>query len=257
MPPRRAVLAALGAAAGLGGCAAWRAHRALPLDTWVDDGGCPATLAPVLLVLLTGAHMAPQEMVQQGFIAAVRQRHLAVDVTVADANLRYAYDGTLLERLHDDVMAPARAAGWRRIWLGGISLGGYAALLYAMRNPGAIEGLTLIAPYLGRPPLLRAIAAAGGPAAWQRTAGPAPAGDIDHALWHWLAAPPAVMRPIAPPIWLGYGTEDRLIEGDRLLATLLPADRVATAPGGHDWPPWRALWARWLDRGLLPGHCPA
>ena len=29
------------------------------------------------------------------------------------------------------------------------------------------------------------------------------------------------------------------------------------APGGHDWAPWRSLWAQWLDRGLLPRTCTA
>ncbi|MEY3295430.1 MAG: hypothetical protein RLZZ451_1478, partial [Pseudomonadota bacterium] len=34
----------------------------------------------------------------------------------------------------------------------------------------------------------------------------------------------------------------------RLLSPLLPADHVATRPGGHDWPVWRALWDDWLAR---------
>ena len=33
----------------------------------------------------------------------------------------------------------------------------------------------------------------------------------------------------------------------------LPATQVRTAPGGHDWPAWRALWQSWLDQGLLAG----
>ncbi len=256
MMNRRAALVAAAASVvglGLGGCAWVHGPGPIPMDQLYDDRGCAATLAPVLLVMLTGAYMAPAEMRREGFVAAVRQRHLAVDVTIADANLRYAYDGTMLQRLHDDVIALARAAGYRRIWLGGISLGGYVALGYTMNHPGGSEGLTLIAPYLGRLDLLQEIQAVGGAAAGRRSAAPAAAGDIDDALWRWLSAPP----PGAPPIWLGYGDEDRLIEGHRLLAALLPPDHVAMAPGGHDWPPWRALWAQWLDRGPLPRTCSA
>jgi len=36
-----------------------------------------------------------------------------------------------------------------------------------------------------------------------------------------------------------------------LLAAALPATRVTDLPGGHDWPPWRALWTQWLDSGAL------
>jgi hypothetical protein len=36
---------------------------------------------------------------------------------------------------------------------------------------------------------------------------------------------------------------------------VLPAGHSVEVPGGHDWPPWRALWTSWLDRGLLPGDC--
>jgi len=39
------------------------------------------------------------------------------------------------------------------------------------------------------------------------------------------------------------------------MAATLPADHVDTAAGGHGWPPWQALWAHWLDRGLLPVNC--
>ena len=54
---------------------------------------------------------------------------------------------------------------------------------------------------------------------------------------------------------MGYGTDDRFAQGHRTLAGLLPAAHVDAVPGGHDWAPWRRLWARWLDRALLPSHC--
>ena len=77
--------------------------------------------------------------------------------------------------------------------------------------------------------------------------------DTDHALWRWL-----VQRPSdAPPVQLAYGLQDRFVVGHALMAQTLPSHSVITAPGGHDWPPWRTLWAQWLDRGLLPLRCPA
>jgi pimeloyl-ACP methyl ester carboxylesterase len=241
------------AATALPGCALLFRPSPIKMDVLFHDRACPATLAPVLLVLLPGANMAPAELEREGFVAAVRQRKLAVDVALPDAHMGYVYDGSMMTRLHDDVIGPAQAQGYRRIWLAGISLGGFVAMGYAARHPGAIEGLVLLAPYLGRRPLVQAIAAAGGPATWRQTAQPRDASDFDHDLWMWLSQPPAN----APPLYLGYGAEDRFAEGHALLAGLLPPAQVTTAAGGHDWAPWRSLWAQWLARGLLPQHCTA
>ena len=236
---------------GLGGCSLLRRPSPIKMDVFFDDQACRAQ-APVLLVFLPGAHMRTSELLEQGFVAAVRQRRLAVDVALADAHLGYVQDGSLLRRLEDDVLAPARAQGYRRIWLAGISLGGYAAMAYALAHPGQIEGLVCLAPYLGRRQLLQDITAAGGPAAWRMHAVPRDADDADHALWLGLSAAHTL-----PPLYLGYGAEDRFAQGHRLLAGLLPAERVQVLPGGHDWPPWRALWAQWLDRRLWPTACAA
>jgi pimeloyl-ACP methyl ester carboxylesterase len=249
---RRAATLTL-ASAALGGCAALAGPSRIKMDVIRDDQGCSGSLSPTLLVFLPGANMQPMELLQQGFVAAVRQRQRAVDLALPDAHLGYVYDGSVLEHLHDDVIAPALAPaeGRRQIWLAGISLGGYVALAYARRHPAQIAGVLALAPYLGRKPLLKAIADAGGPAHWRRTAQPRDANDIDHALWMWLSDP---QRP-GPPLWLGYGLEDRLADGHRLMAGVLPASHVTTHPGDHDWPPWQALWAQWLDRGLLPAGC--
>ncbi len=219
-----------------------------------------STRADVLLVLLPGAHMSPDELQREGFVTAVRQRGLAVDMMLVDSHLGYVYDGSLFQRLHDDVIAPARAQGWQRIWLAGISLGGYAAMGYAMRHPGLVEGIFAIAPYLGRQPLQREIQAslAQGRTLQQWLQGSAPrnGADLDHALWRWLIERP--QSPLeAPALYLGYGLQDRFAAGHALMAQTLPPAHVSTAPGGHDWPPWRTMWQQWLGSGLLPGRCPA
>ncbi|MBX3638153.1 MAG: alpha/beta hydrolase [Rubrivivax sp.] len=215
-------------------------------------GDCP-TLADTLLVLLPGAHMAPVELQEQGFAAALRQRGLVCDLVVVDSHLGHVADRSVLRRLRNEVVQPARAQGYRHIWLAGISLGGFLSLGYAARHPGEVDGVFAIAPYVGRRPLLQALAAAGSAGAWAASARPRDGDDLEHDLWTWLARPAAGR----PPVWLGYGSEDRLAEGHRLLQRELPPERVSAVPGGHDWPPWRRLWGEWLDRGLLPARCPA
>lgn len=253
--PRRAVLAALaGCAAAGAGCGtalgALREASRVPVEQAFDDGACTRTQAPVLLVLLPGAHMTPTELQRQGFVTALRRRALAADVVIVGTQLRHVREGSAIGRLRDEVLAPARRQGYRRFVLAGISLGGYLSLHFDRLHPGEAEALVVLAPYLGRDALLQQIAAAGGPAAWQGAAATASgdAADADVALWRWLAGRPA---PSAP-IWMGAGSDDRFAAGHRMLAGLLPPQRVHTVPGGHDWAPWRALWARWLDGGPLP-----
>ncbi len=210
-------------------------------------GPC-STVSPVLVVMLPGAYSAPADFEREGFVEAVRSRALAVDIWLAGAHLGYVFDGSVLRRLHADVIEPARKQGYRRIWLVGISLGGFVGLGYAARHGRNLEGIVAIAPYPGRRPLIKAIVDAGGPAVWRHEALPRDPSDVDHEIWQWLAALPAD----APALYLAYGQDDRLVAGQRLMATLLPAERTTALPGGHDWPAWRALWHAWLDRGLLP-----
>ena len=222
---------------------------------------CPGR-ASTLVVMLPGAYSLPQEFVDEGFVKALAQRRMAVDVRVLDSHLGYFNDGSILRRLRDDVLAPARAQGYAQVWLVGISLGGFGALGYAAehgREAGhGVDGVLAIAPYLGSRRVLGEIASAGGAQAWARSPAvlaeglasavpPTTPDTAERSLWRWLGAPPTG----SVPVHLGYGREDRLREGQVLLAAALPATRVTDLPGGHDWPPWRALWTQWLDSGAL------
>jgi hypothetical protein len=207
----------------------------------------PNTQAPVLVVLLPGAYDVPQDFVDEDFISALRSRMFAVDVWLADAHRGYAANGTLLERVHDDVLLPAQRAGYRRIWLIGVSLGGLAALGSLQRHAPRIDGVLALAPYLGEPELVQQVAHAGGARAYaQRTL---PAGDPMAGLWAWLGSADAATRS---KIHLATGSQDRFIDAHRLLAALLSPDQVLETPGDHAWPTWRTLWTQWLARAPWP-----
>ena len=236
-----------------GGCASRK--PVIPMITQIDRSACPGT-TETLLVLLPGAYSSPEEFEREGFVAAVRERNLAVDVQRVDAHLGYYGNGSIVERLHDDVIAPARAQGYRAIWLAGISVGGFGGMIYAENRPGELAGLVALAPYLGERLTSTEIDNAGGLARWY-----APVGPLDMTqreprelrLWRWLQGyggrPAATDRP---PLWLGYGESDRFAFSHRLLAAVLPADHIATTSGGHDWPEWRRLWQNLLARLPLP-----
>ena len=226
------------------------------MDVLRPPGPC-AGRAPILFVMLPGVGSLPHEFVDEGFVAALRSRQVAADVVLVDSHLGYFNERSIFTRLHDDVIGPARAQGYRHIWLLGISLGGFGAIGYALRHGADIDGVVALAPYLGPRRLMLEISQAGGPRAWRRTQPPRGRDEVDREIWDWLAGP----QTGTPPVYLGYGRDDRFADAQRVAASLLPPARVATVPGGHDWPAWRPLWQQWLTQalaaGLLPTQCSA
>jgi hypothetical protein len=234
-------------AAALAGCAWWPRAAVVPMPVIHLAATVAAPRSPVLVVMLPGAYSVPQDFIDQGFITALRAKGFAVDVALADAHLGYVENGTLLLRLHDDVIVPAQRQGYQRIWLVGISLGGLASLGLLMRQAEAIEGVLAIAPYVGRPALLQQVAAAGG--AKQFANASRTDDDLEAELWRWLGRADAALLS---KLYLYTGSDDRLIKGQRWVEALLEADHVLELPGGHDWPVWKALWSRWLARAQWP-----
>ena len=205
--------------------------------------------APVdtLLVLLPGSFARPEEFVREGFVRAVRERRLAADMVLVDAHLGYYSDRSIVDRLQADIVAPAIARGYRQIWLVGISVGAFGAMIYTQAQPAGISGVVMLGPYLGKRSVTEQVRAAGGLSRWQAPTGPLAAEEIDLVLWRWLKDVPAQGSGARLPLYLGYGLEDRFLADDELLAATLPAAQVFTAPGGHDWSVWLGVWQRMLE----------
>jgi pimeloyl-ACP methyl ester carboxylesterase len=258
IPSTRRHFATLGLCAALllTACGGLRAAKA-PLSTTLEKSTCTPN-ADTLIVMLPGAYSHPSEFVREGFVNALNENRLAVDAMLVDAHLGYYNDKTILDRLDQDVMAPARGKGYKSIWIVGISVGGFGGLLYAQTHPGELAGLVTLAPYLGERGLGTDIANAGGIAHW---AGPLndPPGSTpsETQLWQWLRGYIGATATFGarPPLYLGYAIDDRFAFSHRLLAAALPAGRVFTTEGGHDWPEWTRLWRRMLPTLPLPG-CP-
>ena len=241
----RRLLALPGLAALLSSC--WWIPRdaVVPLRTIAH----PGTAAPGgdLIVFLPGRGDRPEDFERRGLLAAARSAGVTADVLAVDAHLGYYQKRVIVERLWEDVVLPARARGYRRLWFVGISLGGLGSLLLSQHHPDAAAGIFALAPYLGEKGLAAEIESAGGLARWTGAAGK----DDFRGLWGWLRG--YATGEERPRLWLAYGEADRYAYGHRLLGAALPRDEVQTTAGGHDWTAWKRLWPEFLARGAFPG----
>jgi pimeloyl-ACP methyl ester carboxylesterase len=118
------------------------------MRTLFDSGPAGST---ALLVMLPAAKARPEDFVAHGFVAAVRDRGLRLDIALADAHPGLYLDGDIAAQMESELMQPLRAKGYAAIWLAGVSLGGMGCVAYACRHGAGISGMLLLAPFLGLP----------------------------------------------------------------------------------------------------------
>ena len=225
----------------LAGCARNTGDVRQPIPSRLIVASNPST-HHVLVVMLPGIADNVAVMDRAGVVQAIQHAWPNADVILTSTTMAYYTQGKVWQRLHDEIVEPARARGYSEIWMAGASLGGMGALLYEQHYPGELHGLVLLAPYLGEPPLSQEITVAGGLANWRP--GPVPAvidsNNFQHELWRWLKTWPAHPE-IGSRVWLGYGDRDKLRYAFPNFAPLLPSDHVFMRPGWHAWTTWTPL----------------
>jgi pimeloyl-ACP methyl ester carboxylesterase len=200
-----------------------------------------------LVVLLPGRRDSPEDFGRERFPEIAAHAGAQVDMIAVDAHPAYYYNHTIVDRLREDVIAPARRR-YDRVWLVGISIGGTGTLLYAGQHPEDVNGLVVFAPYLGEDEVIREVAAAGGIRRWQPpTLAP---DDFQRRLWAWLKGYGEGAEGRLP-LYMGWGRSDGFARANGMAAEALPPDHVFTAPGGHGWKAWRALWEQFVRTGAL------
>jgi pimeloyl-ACP methyl ester carboxylesterase len=230
------------------GCANPVRPTVVPLPRVEDRLVCPeGRRATRLIVMLPGLYDTPQDFVKHGFVQALRERHINADVVIPDLHFAYYETRTIEQRLREDVIQPARAAGYREIWFAGISLGGLGALLYSSQHPDEISGILLLAPYAGTEDVLKEIREAGGARAWAQQS---QSTEQQRGIWRWLVA--RQIRGLDKPLlMIGTGNDDRFLRDQLLLTGLISPVMQFTAEGGHDWPTWLTLWVQMLNSPQL------
>lgn len=230
----------------------WLAALTLPGCVTLGDADQPISTELVrapqpgaertVVVVLPGFGVDVEEMKERNIAGAIHSAWPHADVVLANANFAYYRRRNVVERLHEDVIAPVRARGYERIWLAGASMGGLGALLYEREHPGVVHGVVLFAPFLGEPPLLDEIRAAGGVQKWEPGELSAELDLRNYQRHLWKRVRAFAEKPeLARRVWLACGTDDFLRSGSQLLASALPRHHFIEEPGGHTWKTWTRL----------------
>ena len=170
--------------------------------------------ASTLMVLLPGALMTPQHMVDAGMFRAVRERRLDLDLLAVNLHALGDSNREALRILAEEVVAPARQH-YEQVWLTGISRGGQLSLSCLAEHSTRVDGVCLLAPYPGSRLTINQIRKSGGLSLW--TASESERQDPEFRLWQWLQRP-----DFSSPMFLGYGAQDRFADGMQLLVRQLP-----------------------------------
>lgn len=196
-----------------------------------------------LVVMLPGRGDRADAFFREGFQEAGAR--FGFDTVAVDAHLGYYVQRELLERLHDDIIVPAREAGYRNVWLLGISMGGLGSLLYTAEWPEQVDGIVLLAPYLGERSAIREIVASESLQNWNPE--DSTMEDYEITVWTWIRD--RDVGSTDTPLVLAYGLSDRMAGAYDELAPLIRPTAVYTREGGHKWTTWRPLWDQ-ISAGL-------
>lgn len=191
-----------------------------------------------LVIVLPGRGDDLDDLARTGMAEVIQKAWPQADVLLAGTTLSYYAEGKVPQRLHDEIIVPARARGYQEIWLTGASMGGMGALMYERVYPHDVTGLVLYAPFMGAPSLIRQVAAAGGVARWDPGPRPVALDADNYQTENWRVVKGWQDPAEARRVWLVCGDQDRFIEAARLISPLLPPDHFVAEKGGHDWDVW-------------------
>jgi len=198
-----------------------------------------------LLILLRGIGGDNESFEEHGLIDEIRKRGLPFDIVAPDAHFGYYRNESVEDRINEDIVLPARKAGYRKIWLAGFSMGGLGSLFYLREYAAQVDGVMLICPFVGWGGIIDEINDAGGVADWTATTDDE--SDWQRVIWSWIKRYNS--RPEDyPPIYLGYGKDDFITgDGPALLARSLPDGRSFSVAGGHSYSSFRKIFLAHLD----------
>lgn len=204
----------------------------------------PATQTPHRLVIVLPGIADNLDSLEAGGIGtATRNAWPDADVLLVEMTIGYYKDGKAVQAIHD-LVRDGHRRGYREVWLVGGSLGGMGALLYDATYPCDVDGILLLAPFLGDRQILGQVKDAGGLDHWSAPPAAMPGPDNWQAQI-WRRAQEWSRHPGGDPrVWLAYGDRDKFARNMPLLAPAVPPSHIVTGAGIHEWSSWTPLAAK-------------
>ena len=208
-----------------------------------------------LIIFVPGLTDSVDKFKRESFLSDAREAGIKADMVAISINVGHLAERVMIPRIRKDVFRLIRNDGYKNIWIVGVSIGGLSTLVYLQHHEEDLCGVVVLAPFLADDRVIEEVRKFGSIKKWIPEVEKSK-DSIDeqiNSLWSWLAG-----KSDFSNIYLGYGKQDRYIEGSQLLETFLEPSHVVSMDGEHDWVTGRKIWIEQLktrsETGLL-GSC--
>ena len=103
-----------------------------------------------------------------------------------------------------------------------------------------VSAVVLLAPYLGREPLIEKIESSDSIHAWRSSL--EPNYGYDERVWVWIDDMGKAGTDEIEAAIIGIGWKDRFSPAARLFSTMIPDSQTFWVEGNHNWKTWQSLW---------------
>ena len=226
------------------GCSHQPPVPTLPIEVEVYES--PLGPSKNLMIFFPGRGDHHSAFHKRGFINTFHDSGIHADLMTVNLHLGYYQEPGLAQLIHTEVIQPKIEAGYQSIWITGISLGGLGAFIYAKSYPSNVKGIIAIAPFLPDDGLYGEIQQSGGLKDWH-VSSTSLYDERNVSLWQWLQEY-SVHPNDLPDIYMLSGQQDLFIQGQSLVADVLPGEQVLFMNGKHRWKIWQKLWSRFISQ---------
>ena len=205
-----------------------------------------------LVVFFPGINSSGQDFEAYDLLTPFIERYPQADILLVDTRLAYIEAGNIASRIQQEIIIPAKKKGYKKIWFVGISLGGLGTLIYNKNYPDNINGIVLMAPFIGGDDIVDSILSAPSPQEWARINANSEIKAVQ--MWRHLISyndQTPIIDNNKVKLLLAFGKDDRFVRSHQLLASFMEPDNVFQGPGEHNWLTWRELWIEMLDKNIF------
>lgn len=195
-----------------------------------------------LIIFLPGLFDNANRFKKEQFFSLAREAGVKADMVAASIHVGHLLQEKMFARIEKDIYQPAKKAGYKNMWLVGMSLGGLNSLLFYQKYTSEICGVVLLAPYIVTDTLKKEFQKIGELKNWRLKSveNESVVNQRVRDLWVWLLAQDE--KKYLQQIYLGFGEQDRYVDDIKLLQRVLDKKNVIAIEGKHDWVAGKKIW---------------